>query len=51
LSSCVEAILAAQIGDVDKTLRCGMAALLMDLAVLVETCATAVISPRWAVPG
>ena len=32
LSSCVEAIIAAQIGDVDKTIRYGMAALLMDLA-------------------
>jgi alpha,alpha-trehalose phosphorylase len=32
LSSCVEAIIAAQIGDVDKAVRYGMAALLMDLA-------------------
>jgi len=32
LSSCVEAIIAAQIGDIDKTLRYGLAALLMDLA-------------------
>jgi alpha,alpha-trehalose phosphorylase len=32
LSSCVEAIVAAQIGDVDKAIRYGMAALLMDLA-------------------
>ncbi|MBV8522153.1 MAG: glycoside hydrolase family 65 protein, partial [Acetobacteraceae bacterium] len=32
LSSCVEAIIAAQIGDLDKTIRYGMAALLMDLA-------------------
>jgi alpha,alpha-trehalose phosphorylase len=32
LSSCVEAIIAAQIGDVDKTIRYGMAALLTDLA-------------------
>jgi alpha,alpha-trehalose phosphorylase len=32
LSSCVEAIIAAQIGDIDKTIRYGMAALLMDLA-------------------
>jgi len=32
LSSCVEAIIAAQIGDMDKALRYGMAALLMDLA-------------------
>ena len=32
LSSCVEAIIAAQIGDSDKAIRCGMAALLMDLA-------------------
>jgi alpha,alpha-trehalose phosphorylase len=32
LSSCVEAIIAAQIGDVDKAIRYGMAALLMDLA-------------------
>ena len=32
LSSCVEAIIAAQTGDVDKTLQYGMAALLMDLA-------------------
>ena len=32
LSSCVEAIIAAQVGDVDKAIRYGMAALLMDLA-------------------
>jgi alpha,alpha-trehalose phosphorylase len=32
LSSCVEAIIAAQIGDMDKTFQYGMAALLMDLA-------------------
>jgi alpha,alpha-trehalose phosphorylase len=32
LSSCVEAIIAAQIGDVEKAIRYGMAALLMDLA-------------------
>ena len=32
LSSCVEAIIAAQVGDIDKTIRYGMAALLMDLA-------------------
>ena len=32
LSSCVEAIIAAQIGDMDKAVRYGMAALLMDLA-------------------
>jgi alpha,alpha-trehalose phosphorylase len=32
LSSCVEAIVAAQTGDVDKAIRYGMAALLMDLA-------------------
>jgi alpha,alpha-trehalose phosphorylase len=32
LSSCVEAIIAAQIGDLDKAIQYGMAALLMDLA-------------------
>jgi alpha,alpha-trehalose phosphorylase len=32
LSSCIEAIIAAQIGDVEKAIRYGMAALLMDLA-------------------
>jgi alpha,alpha-trehalose phosphorylase len=32
LSSCVEAIIAGQIGDLDKAFRYGMAALLMDLA-------------------
>ena len=32
LSSCVEAIVAAQIGDTDKAIKYGMAALLMDLA-------------------
>src|SRR4029434_7397143 len=32
LSSSVEAIIAAQIGDIDKAIRHGMAALLMDLA-------------------
>jgi alpha,alpha-trehalose phosphorylase len=32
LSSCVEAIIAAQTGQVDKAIRYGMAALLMDLA-------------------
>jgi alpha,alpha-trehalose phosphorylase len=32
LSSCVEAIIAAQIGDIDKAIRYGMAAMLMDLA-------------------
>jgi alpha,alpha-trehalose phosphorylase len=31
LSSCVEAIIAAQIGDMEKAIRYGMAALLMDL--------------------
>jgi alpha,alpha-trehalose phosphorylase len=34
LSSCVEAIIAAQTGDMDKAIRYGMAALLMDLADL-----------------
>jgi len=32
LSSCVEAIIAAQAGDIEKAIRYGMAALLMDLA-------------------
>src|SRR4029450_10304564 len=32
LSSCIEAIVAAQIGDTDKAISYGMAALLMDLA-------------------
>ena len=32
LSSCIEAIIAAQSGDMDKAIRYGMAALLMDLA-------------------
>src|SRR5262249_10267528 len=32
LSSCVEAIIAAQIGDMEKAARYGLAALLMDLA-------------------
>ena len=32
LSSCVEAIIAAQVGDVEKAIQYGMAALLMDLA-------------------
>src|SRR6516225_10114396 len=32
LSSCVESIIAAQTGDMDKAIRYGMAALLMDLA-------------------
>src|SRR5262249_37803998 len=32
LSSCIEAIIAAQIGDMDKAIRYGRAALLMDLA-------------------
>jgi alpha,alpha-trehalose phosphorylase len=32
LSSCVEAIIAAQVGDIDKAIRYGTAALLMDLA-------------------
>jgi alpha,alpha-trehalose phosphorylase len=32
LSSCVEAIIAAQVGDTDKAIRYGIAALLMDLA-------------------
>jgi alpha,alpha-trehalose phosphorylase len=32
LSSCVEAIIAAQVGDIDKAIRYGLAALLMDLA-------------------
>ena len=32
MSSCVEAIIAAQVGDIDKAIRYGMAALLMDLA-------------------
>jgi alpha,alpha-trehalose phosphorylase len=32
LSSCIEAIIAAQIGDMDRAIRYGMAALLMDVA-------------------
>ena len=32
LSSCVEAIIAAQVGEIDKAIRYGMAALWMDLA-------------------
>ena len=32
LSSCIEAIIAAQVGDTEKAIRYGMAALLMDLA-------------------
>jgi alpha,alpha-trehalose phosphorylase len=32
LSSCVEAIIAAQVGDTEKAIRYGMAGLLMDLA-------------------
>jgi alpha,alpha-trehalose phosphorylase len=32
LSSCVEAIIAAQVGEIEKAIRYGMAALLMDLA-------------------
>ena len=32
LSSCVEAITAAQIGDIEKAIQYGMAALMMDLA-------------------
>jgi alpha,alpha-trehalose phosphorylase len=32
LSSCIEAIVAAQIGDTDKAIKYGVAALLMDLA-------------------
>jgi len=32
LSSCIEAIIAAQIGDMEKAIQYGMAALLMDLA-------------------
>ena len=32
MSSCVEAIIAAQIGDLEKAIRYGVAALLMDLA-------------------
>ena len=32
MSSCVEAIIAAQIGNMEKAIRYGMAALLMDLA-------------------
>jgi alpha,alpha-trehalose phosphorylase len=32
LSSCIEAIIAAQVGEVEKAIRYGMAALLMDLA-------------------
>jgi len=32
LSSCIEAIIAAQVGDMEKAFRYGMAALLMDLA-------------------
>ena len=32
LSSCIEAVIAAQIGDMEKAIRYGMAALLMDLA-------------------
>lgn len=32
LSSCIEAIIAAEVGDTDKAIQYGMAALLMDLA-------------------
>jgi alpha,alpha-trehalose phosphorylase len=52
LSSCVEAIIAGQIGDLDKAIRYGMAALLMDLApTSVATLRTAAMSPRWGEPG
>jgi alpha,alpha-trehalose phosphorylase len=37
LSSCVEAIIAAQTGDMEKAIRYGMAALLMDLATSAVT--------------
>jgi alpha,alpha-trehalose phosphorylase len=37
LSSCVEAIVAAQTGDTEKAIRYGRAAMLMDLADVGET--------------
>ena len=51
LSSCVEAIIAAQTGDMDKAIRYGMAApLLMDLADPHARC-SARRSPFYAVDG
>ncbi len=51
LSSCVEAIIAAEVGDVDKAIRYGMAALLMDLADVGGNVKEAAISLQWAVLG
>ena len=52
LSSCVEAIIAAQIGDMDKAFCYGMAALLHGLGRRRGvTSRTAVISPPWVAPG
>ena len=51
LSSCVEAIIAAQIGDMEKAFRYGMAALLMDLADVGGNVKDGSISLRWAAPG
>src|SRR4029450_11635647 len=51
LSSCVEAIIAAQIGDMEKAFRYGMAALLMDLAAVggnvEEGCHIASMGGTW----
>jgi alpha,alpha-trehalose phosphorylase len=52
LSSCVEAIIAAQAGNVEKAIRYGMAALLMmDLDDMGGNVKEAATSPRWAEPG
>jgi alpha,alpha-trehalose phosphorylase len=48
LSSCVEAIVATQIGDIEKAVRYGMAALLMDFADVGQREGTAATLPRWA---
>jgi alpha,alpha-trehalose phosphorylase len=52
LSSCVEAIIAAQAGNMEKAIRYGMAALLMmDLDDIGGNVKEAATSPRWAEPG
>ena len=47
LSSCIEAIIAAEVGDMEKAIRYGMAALLMDLADVKDGCHIASMGGAW----
>ena len=51
LSSCIEAIVALEVGEFDKAVAYMRAALLMDLADVGGNVKDGVILRRWAAPG